>query len=99
MVIVPWEDCYHQHFNTGAEPARYLALRGGGTGGRQYMAGALADVSLKLGGWQVEYEDEDPEIHRIFEAEVAKHGGTCMMKHFIATCTGEVGPTHIDQRD
>jgi mannose-6-phosphate isomerase-like protein (cupin superfamily) len=100
MVIVPWEDTFHQHFNTGTEPARYLALRGGGNGGtRLYRDGALADVSIKQGGWQVEYEDENPEIHRIFEADLAKHGATCKMKHFIPTCTGEYGPTQIDQRD
>ncbi|HLY64837.1 MAG TPA: ethanolamine ammonia lyase-activating protein, partial [Chloroflexota bacterium] len=61
MVIVPWEDTFHQHFNAGAEPARYLALRGGGginRGGNR----PGADLSIKLGGWQVEYEDEDPEI-------------------------------------
>jgi len=100
MVIVPWEDTFHQHFNAGAEPARYLALRGGGAGGnRQYRDGALADLSIKLGGWQVEYEDEDPKIHQIFESELAKHGATCKMKHFIPWCTGEYGPTTIDQKD
>ena len=99
MVIVPWEDTFHQHFNTGNDPARYLALRGGGTGGRQYNAGALADVSIKKGGWQVEYEDEDPDIHRYFEGQLASHGATCLMKRFISSCTGELGPETIDQRD
>jgi mannose-6-phosphate isomerase-like protein (cupin superfamily) len=98
MVIVPWEDCFHQHFNTGPEPARYLALRGGGASAimpRNYGA----DVSIKEGGWQIEYEDEDPEIHRLFEEDLARHGAVCKMKNFISTCTGEAGPTYIDQRD
>jgi hypothetical protein len=28
---------------------------------------------------QIEYEDEDPEIRRIFEVECAKSGATVMM--------------------
>lgn len=99
MVIVPTEACFHQHFNSGATPARYLALRGGGA---RYGAGSRtsgADVSIKEGGWQVEYEDEDRKVHQIFEEDVAKHGATCRMKAFIPYCTGVVGPTQIGQRD
>lgn len=76
--FVPPEMWFHQHFNTGREPARYLALR---WGSRKHKAGGAfrsergaADVSLKLGGAQIEYEDEDPEIRGIFEAECAKAG-------------------------
>ena len=98
MVIVPTDGCFHQHFNSGATPARYLALRGGGSRyGAPRIAGA--DLSIKEGGWQVEYEDEDPKIHAIFEDEIAQHGATCRMKAFIPYCTGEVGPTQISQRD
>jgi mannose-6-phosphate isomerase-like protein (cupin superfamily) len=97
MVIVPWEDTFHQHFNAGNTPARYLALRGGGAA-RVPNAGR-PDVSIKDGGWQVEYEDEDPEVHRMFEGELASHGATCLMKAFVPSCTGELGPTFIDQRD
>jgi hypothetical protein len=39
------------------------------------------EVSGKKGGYQVEYEDEDPEIHQIFEAELKKRGITCKMKN------------------
>jgi oxalate decarboxylase/phosphoglucose isomerase-like protein (cupin superfamily) len=101
MVVVPWEDCFHQHFNTGPEPARYLALRGGGASGLvpSNWRTSGADRSLKDGGWQVEYEDENPEIHKLFEEDLAQHGAVCKMKNFISTCTGEAGPTFIDQRD
>ncbi len=99
LVIVPWDDCIHQHFNTGAQPARYLALKGGVGGRRAYRdKGSTSDVSMKLGGSQIEYEDEDPAIHQLFEAELTRHGATCKMKHFIPWCTGEVGPTSISQR-
>ena len=52
---------------------------------------AGADVSIKEGGAQVEYEDENPEIHRLFEADLASHGATCQMKGLISSCTGDVG--------
>ncbi|MCH6556356.1 MAG: hypothetical protein IH797_07115 [Chloroflexi bacterium] len=89
---------FHQHFNSGKTPARYLALRGGNasfkygpktTGGR----GRSADLSIAQGGIQLEYEDENPEVHRIFEEEVRAHGAECRMKALSPYCTGEVGPT------
>ena len=95
MVIVPTDACFHQHFNTGATRARYLALRrGGGWGGGS--ATGSADVSIRQGGAQVEYEDEARRVHELFEAELAKHGATCRMKGYIPYCTGEVGPTIRD---
>jgi hypothetical protein len=95
MVIVPSDNCYHQHFNSGRTRARYLALRSGDMGVNSPRAGGgeYADRSLKEGGWQIEYEDEDREIHQIFEKELAENGATCKMKAFVPWCTGEVGPT------
>ena len=95
---------FHQHFNAGAEPARYLVM--GAMGSRKFarnrggaeeanLGEVRAMVSIKEGGIQVEYEDKDPEIHRIYEAELAKHGAVCRMKNLIPTCTGEVGPTNV----
>jgi mannose-6-phosphate isomerase-like protein (cupin superfamily)/oxalate decarboxylase/phosphoglucose isomerase-like protein (cupin superfamily) len=94
-VIVPPENWFHQHFNTGNHPARYLALR---YQGRKYVATTSVnrgdgDISVKLGGNQIEYEDEDPKIHKIYESELAAHGATCRMKGYIPGCTGEVGPS------
>jgi mannose-6-phosphate isomerase-like protein (cupin superfamily) len=91
MVVVPAEATYHQHFNTGPEPARYLALR---DGDGQPGAWGESNVSIKEGGMQIEYEDEDPGLHHIFEAELEKNGAPCRMKSFIPYCTGEVGPTN-----
>ena len=95
MVVVPSDNCYHQHFNSGRTRARYLALRPGDMGLNVPKGGGgeNADRSLKEGGWQIEYEDEDREIHKIFEKEVAANGATCKMKAFVPWCTGEVGPT------
>ena len=70
-----------------------MALRGGNGGFLAPNQKATADVSLKEGGIQVEYEDEDREIHEIFEAELAKSGAQCNMKAFIPYCTGGEGVT------
>lgn len=87
---------FHQHFNSGKTPARYLALRGGNASfkyGPNTGEWRGADVSIKDGGMQLDYPDENPEVHRIFEEEVRAHGAECRMKALSPYCTGEVGPT------
>jgi hypothetical protein len=39
----------------------------------------LTALSVKEGGNQIEYQDEDPALHAGFEAELAAHGATCGM--------------------
>lgn len=89
-VVVPPENWFHEHFNTGANPARYLALRFTGRHYKQRAAfqSGEADVSVKQGGAQIEYEDEDPRIHQMFEQDLASHGAKCRMKGLVAWCTG-----------
>jgi quercetin dioxygenase-like cupin family protein len=77
-VFAPADRQLHQHFNVSAEPARYLAVA---FGSHRYptVADKLAtwlgmDVSVKAGGRQIEYEDEDPRIRRMYESELAKRG-------------------------
>jgi quercetin dioxygenase-like cupin family protein len=96
---------HHQHFNVGSTPAAYLVLGVGKS--RRYatsrwqMSTATyiqqADKSVKEGGWQVEYEDEAEEVHRIFEAELAKRGVQCRMKNLSPFCTGIEGPTQTGE--
>ena len=88
---------FHQHFNTGPEPARYLAT---GVGSLRYpttlanrisLLGAGGDdkpavsTSVKEGGDQIEYEDQDPRIHRIWLEEMRKNGAPPKMEKFIPT--------------
>jgi quercetin dioxygenase-like cupin family protein len=83
-VIVPPERWFHQHFNTGATPARYLALRWGSRKFPRVMGKAYGtDESVKAGGDQIEYPDEDPAIRRMFEAELAKNGVTSRMDEVV----------------
>jgi mannose-6-phosphate isomerase-like protein (cupin superfamily) len=79
-MIVPPEKWFHQHFNTGNEPARYLALHRRVS--RKHRSGEKdweVDKNLKEGGNQIEYEDEDPEVRKMFERELDKHGMECRM--------------------
>ncbi|MEK9658437.1 MAG: cupin domain-containing protein [Chloroflexota bacterium] len=87
MVIVPSDACYHQHFNTGSRRARYLALGYGAGGGMPgviapFAGSGGADVSIKEGGMQVEYDDENPLVLDMFEEECLKHGATPNMRRY-----------------
>ncbi len=70
---------FHQHFNTAPKPARYLACS---LGSRRYPFIALRRrsaegggmVSVQQGGRQVEYEDQDPRIHRKWLQALEKTG-------------------------
>jgi hypothetical protein len=38
-------------------------------------------TSVKLGGGQIEFEDEDPQIHRDFEEAMSKASARCNMPY------------------
>jgi len=83
-VFAPPDRMFHQHFNTGAHPARYLATAFGSlrypfteSKRRALMSagegqGAVA-TSVKLGGDQIEFEDQSPRIHALYLEELAKN--------------------------
>lgn len=77
---------FHQHFNTGSEPALQLALRCGSyhfpLGIRVSAIRAGVYRSVREGGTLIEYEDEDLEIQRIYEAEIARKGIESRMPSF-----------------
>lgn len=77
-VYSPPSGWFHQHFNTGPEPARQLALRYGsheyGVRFSDIQQAAGVYTSVKEGGSLIEYEDEDPQIRRLFISECAKNG-------------------------
>jgi uncharacterized RmlC-like cupin family protein len=97
MVLVPSDRQFHQHFNTGPQPARYLATAVGGLrypttqANRISLLGAGGDdlpavsKSVKDGGDQIEYEDQDPRIHRIWLEDMRRNGAPPKMEKFIAT--------------
>lgn len=84
-VYCPPGGWFHQHFNTGAQPARHLAIR---YGSRIHPIGfKIADkrsedgvyIDVKRGGTLIEYADEDPQIRKHYQEEMRKTGVTCEM--------------------
>ncbi len=78
-VIVPPDRWFHQHFNTGTTPARYLALRWGSVK-NPIVTQIKRDVERVRKEDQIEYEDQDAAIHRLFESECARFGAQVSMK-------------------
>ena len=97
VVFPPADQQFHQHFNTSNHPARYLAT---GVGGLRYPLtmtqrrsllgvkpgekGAVS-TSIKDGGDQIEYEDQDPRIHRIWLEEMKSNNVEPRMQKFLAS--------------
>jgi mannose-6-phosphate isomerase-like protein (cupin superfamily) len=86
-VFAPTDMLFHQHFNTSPAQTRYLATAYGSgrypfsEDKRQIKMGN--DVSVKLGGAQIEYEDQDPRIHGMFLESLVQTGASCRMQDFV----------------
>ena len=69
---------FHQHLNTGAGPAKYIAVYGARhpLGVRDLSEGEewKGFRSYRDGGTLIEYEDEDPQIRADFEATLRAKG-------------------------
>ncbi len=85
-LFVPPDHWFHQHFNGGDQPARYMAAtwiggkyfaEGLGGGGRTHRLGT---VSIHDGGNMIDYTDEDPAIREMFEQELQKSGVETQMR-------------------
>lgn len=64
-VFTPPDQWFHQHFNVGTTPARYIAF-----GSPRILSGHFDFIPQA----QVSYPDEDPWTREWFEAECAKRG-------------------------
>lgn len=82
---------YHQHFNTGTTDALQLAIRYGSEknrlgiwnalGGGQVDGRSRLMMTRKEGGAVIEYAEEDPEINRLFNEEIARNGVAPWVRH------------------
>jgi uncharacterized RmlC-like cupin family protein len=75
---------FHQHFNTCDKPARYYACSIGSArypliSLRRVSAEGGGSTSVKQGGRQIEYEDQDPRVHRKFLEAIRKTGVPSIM--------------------
>ena len=81
-IVVPWHEAslfvppnhwFHQHFNLGADPARYLAMHPPRqfSGHGERVEDAARDI--------IQYPDEEPWIREKFERELADRGLTSHM--------------------
>lgn len=73
-LFVPPPYWWHQHFNTGGTPARYLAIRWGSSQHPLDHSYDKIAVNRADNGDQIEYPDQDPVIHQLYVEECAKRG-------------------------
>ena len=75
VLFVPPTNWYHQHFNNGTEPARFIRL-GSPPGTESHPIGA---EGLKSGNTQLSFKDEDPYVRELLEKEMTDRGGEIAM--------------------
>ena len=73
-MIVPPNMWFHQHFNTGTTPARYLAFKAEGVSIRNAQGVPKAWISRRIGGHQIDYADEAQNVRDTFAQALAKTG-------------------------
>lgn len=73
-LIVPPNMWFHQHFNTGDTPARYLAFKHEVVSVRNAQGVPKAWISQRIGGDQIDYADESPYVRELFREALAKIG-------------------------
>lgn len=73
-MIVPPNMWWHQHFNTGTAPARYLAFKYEGVAIRNAQGVPKAWISTRIGGDQIDYADESAEVRTMFADALSRHG-------------------------
>src|SRR5258705_2133014 len=73
-LIVPPNMWFHQHFNTGTTPARYLAFKSEGVAIRNAQGVHKAWISKRLGGDQIDYADESSQVRQMFADALGRHG-------------------------
>jgi oxalate decarboxylase/phosphoglucose isomerase-like protein (cupin superfamily) len=73
-MVVPPNMWFHQHFNTGTTPARYLAFKHEGVAIRNSQGVPKAWISRRQGGDQIDYVDELPAVRQIFSEALRKNG-------------------------
>ena len=77
-LIVPPNQWFHQHFNTGPSPARYLAFKHSSP--RNAQGVPMSWISRRIGGFQIDYADETAELRAMYAEALSRHGLTPRME-------------------
>ena len=76
IMVIPPIQWFHQHFNNGAEPARFIKL-GGSPGHELYpMTGNVLEGGIR---YTILFRNEDSHVRSLFVEELAKHDATIKM--------------------
>ena len=94
-MIVPPNMWFHQHFNTGTTPARYLAFKHEAVAIRNAQGVPKAWISMRICGDQIDYADEKPLIRTTFAAALAKNGLTSRMDASYEAELADLPPKHV----
>jgi oxalate decarboxylase/phosphoglucose isomerase-like protein (cupin superfamily) len=94
-LIVPPNKFFHQHFNSGPTPARYLAFKHEVALIRNSQGVPTAWISRRVGGEQIDYADETPAIRNMFADALAKHGVTPKMDDAYAKEIPDLPPPKV----
>jgi oxalate decarboxylase/phosphoglucose isomerase-like protein (cupin superfamily) len=73
-LIVPPNRWFHQHFNIGTTPARYLAFKHEAVAIRNPQGVPKAWISRRVGGDQIDYADESTVVRNTFADELTRRG-------------------------
>ena len=84
-LIIPPDQCFHQHFNTGQQPARYLALRFHRSAIVRSKGIKVSSLSTREGGDQIMYADEAAVVREMYAQECAANGVQIQMEEHYAS--------------
>jgi len=74
-LVVPPLQWFHQHFNSGKTPARFVKLGGWNNDLYPFTTTLVSDP----GRTEIDYPDEDPRVRQIFAERLAATGGQFKM--------------------
>lgn len=96
-LITPPNMWFHQHFNTGTTPARYLAFKGEAVSIRNAQGVPKAWISRRVGGHQIDYADESRLVRETFSASLAEAGLTPCMDEAYQAELADLPPRPIEK--
>ena len=95
-LIVPPNMWFHQHFNTGSEPGRYLAFKHEVVSVRNAQGVPKAWISQRVGGDQIDYADESALVRDTFRTALTAVGMEPQMDAVYESELATLPPLHVE---